>query len=165
MNYRKLLLAAVAACTVGIGSAQAAMMQDSGAGGGKLEGTWIVQVGLQDCVSGSPMGLPFLSLLTFARGGTMTETTDNPVFYPAVRSPGHGVWQKVDEHTYQAATIAFITVNGVLARTQTIRQTIEVQDEDTFRTTSAAVKFYRPDGSLLATGCAAATGKRFELAE
>ena len=61
-------------------------------GGTGLVATWVVQVTQRDCASGAPLGVPFYSLLTFNEGGTMTETTANPMFFPAERGPGHGVW-------------------------------------------------------------------------
>jgi hypothetical protein len=51
-----------------------------------------------------------------------------------------------------------------LARTQVITQSVEIGRDDTYKTTAASVKFFQPDGSLVATGCAAATGKRIEVA-
>ena len=129
-----------------------------------LEGTWIVQVTQHDCQSGATLGAPFLSLLTFARGGTMTETTSNPRFAPPIaRGPGHGVWGSTGHHTYTASSIALITVNGVLAKTQVITQTIKIADNpDNFTTTAATVQFFDPAGNPVMAGCAAATGKRFQ---
>ena len=140
----------------------------------RLEGTWSVQVTQRDCSTGAPLGVPFLSLLTFAHGGTMTETTSNPMFYPAVRGPGHGVWQHLngnggpkggpdgDEHHYQASSIALITVNGVLTQEQIIRQTIQMgNNPNLFQTTAASVEFYTPAGTLVRKGCATAQGTRF----
>ncbi len=59
--------------------------------------------------------------------------------------------------------MAFITANGVLARTQTITQTIDQLTADSLQTTSASVKFYKPDGTFLFSGCAAATAQRLQL--
>jgi len=152
----------VLAATMGMTSAQSAIGEIE-RNEQALKGTWLFQISIQDCNSGVPLGQPFESLLTFANGGTLTKTTANPTFYPAVRSPGHGVWKTSGHHTYQATSTAFVTLNGVLARTQTISQTIEVLTEDTLRTTDASVTFYKPDGTLLASGCAAATGTRIEM--
>ena len=125
----------------------------------------MVQVTQEDCSLHTPIGTPFLSLLTYNRGGTVTDTTSNPMGFAAVRGPGHGVWSKAGNHTFKAYTIAFVTLNGVLTRTQTILQTIEVDSSDTYKVTAASVKFFAPDGTLLFTGCATATAKRFELAD
>ncbi len=132
--------------------------------GHRLQGTWELRISLVDCATGAPVGNPFVSLLTFNQGGTVTETTANPSFYPAVRGPGHGVWQKTEGRgSYTAVTRAYITVNGVLARIQTITQKIELLTPDTLKTTSAQVKFTAPDGTPAGGGCAAATGTRVEI--
>jgi hypothetical protein len=59
--------------------------------------------------------------------------------------------------------MAFVTVNGVHAKTQKISQTMEIGDDpDQFTTTAASVQFFDPTGTLLVSGCATATGQRFE---
>jgi hypothetical protein len=127
-----------------------------------LAGTWQVQITLKDCTTAAPLGQPFQSLLTFAHGGSMTETTSNPGFFPAVRSPGHGNWSSTGDRLCAASSIAYITLNGVLAKTQTITQPrIQMTGDNTFQTPSATVKFYSPDGGLLTSACAVATGKRY----
>ncbi len=125
----------------------------------ELEGTWTVQVQLVDCTSGTAIGNPFSSLLTFARGGTQTETTANPMFFPAERGPGHGVWRKVGKRNYSATSMAFITLNGVLVKNQKIIQAIQVADGGDSFTSAASVEFSDPAGKLLATGCATAVGQ------
>lgn len=160
---RKMLGLLVLLGAWGVNSMPQAWAQGSDFDGPRLEGTWLFTVSLKDCSLGTPIGAPFLSLLTFARGGTMTETAANAMFFPGVRSPGHGVWKVAEQHSFKAITMAFITVNGVLTRTQTIEQTIEVEGENLAKTTSASVTFRAPDGTVLTTGCAAATGKRIEL--
>jgi len=52
-----------------------------------LEGTWWVSVTQYDCTTGATRP-PFVSLLAFARGGTMSETTANPAFQPGSAPPG-----------------------------------------------------------------------------
>jgi hypothetical protein len=127
-----------------------------------LVGTWQVHISLMDCTTSAPIGHPFQSLLTFAEGGTMTETTSNPGFFPAVRSPGFGNWSSTGDRLYTASTVAYVTLNGVLVKTQTIAQTaIQMTGDNAFQTPSAAVKFYGPDGSVLAAACAVANGKRY----
>ena len=126
----------------------------------KLEGTWTVQVQIVDCTSGNAMGPAFPSLLTFARGGALTETTANPHFYPADRGPGHGVWS-TGETGSQAASVAFITLNGVLQSTQVIRQAIQMTGSDSFNS-KATLQFFDPSGSLIKSGCATAVGQRFQ---
>jgi hypothetical protein len=71
----------------------------------KLEGTWRVQVTIRDCQSGAAVRT-FPALLTFARGGTLTETTTG--FPPALRTPGHGFWRHTGGQTYIAVSEAFL---------------------------------------------------------
>ena len=128
-----------------------------------LTGTWLFQVSVENCSTGALIGEPFNSLLTFNDDGTMTETAANPMFYPAERGPGHGVWSRAGEHSFKATSVAFITLNGALQKLQTIAQTIEVTDRVSLKTTAANVKFMAPDGALLMEGCASATGQRLGL--
>ena len=130
---------------------------------GTLRGTWVVTVTQRDCTSGAQLSPPFLSLLTFNKGGTMTEATSNPMFFPSERGPGHGVWRAAGHRQYSASTIALITLNGTLTTVQTITQTIEIgSDPDTFQTTKATVDFLTPGGTLIRSGCATASGARFQ---
>jgi hypothetical protein len=159
-------VAVLALMAFGMSSAQGASGREDDWQGQRLEGSWMFQISLEDCTSHAAIGVPFFSLLTFHRGGTVTETTANPAFVPpTVRGPGHGIWKHEERrgYGYEATTTAFITVNGVLARIQTISQTIELEGEDSLKTTSASVKFFSPTGSLLMTGCAVATAKRIEF--
>lgn len=132
--------------------------------GNGLEGTWQVQVSLHDCQSGAAVGVPFYSLLTFANGGTLVETTANAMFFPAVRGPGHGTWSRGQRGQYRAASLAFVTMNGALVKTQKISQTIVMEPGgDEFTTPRADITFYDPAGNLVATGCATAIGARLDL--
>lgn len=152
------LLAGALVMSAGAARAQS---EESAAGHG-LAGTWRVTVQLHVCNSTTPIGSPFQSLLTFARGGTLVEDTANSMFYPAFRGPGHGIWSGREDDTYTASSMAFITVNGVLTMTQRIDQTIVIDSPNHFTAKDATVKFFDPSGSLLKTGCADAEGKRYQ---
>lgn len=145
------------------GTAAVASAQSAESAGGALQGTWVVTVGLYNCETGAQVGGPFKSLLTFSQGGTMTETTSNPMFFPTVRGPGHGIWTFSEDGTYRATTLAFITLNGVLTMTEQITQKIEFGDDrNQFHTTEAHVQFFDPQGNEIRAGCAAAVGQRLE---
>lgn len=133
--------------------------------GKTLEGTWITQVTLVDCQTHQAVAAPFISMGTFARGGTFIETTSSPLFFPAQRGPGHGAWIRTGHHAYKASSMALITLNGTLVRIQTIVQTIEMKSPDEIVTTSATVQFANPDGTPIPSpaGCATAVHTRFEL--
>src|SRR5262249_16417990 len=67
------------------------------------EGTWAVQVTIHDCQTGQDVRT-FPALLTFAQGGTLTETTAG--FPPAARTPGHGFWRFAGGDAYEATSMA-----------------------------------------------------------
>lgn len=135
----------------------------------KLEGTWRVSVTLRDCESGRTMPPPFQSLLTFARGGTLTGTTSSPDFLPGQRSPDHGVWSSAGGHAFRAVEEAFVLFDspsrpnrhGFRSGTQRINQTIELKNEDEF-TSSASTAYFDTSGTMIATGCASAVGRRLK---
>jgi hypothetical protein len=161
--WKSLYAAALASVLIlSLGPSAAARSRAGEFDGSRLEGTWTVQVQLVDCTTGNPLGNPFLSLLTFARGGTETETTANPMFFPAERSPGHGVWSRIDKHNYLATSTAFITLNGALVKKQKITQNIQMGGSSDSFTSTASVEFFDPAGNLLATGCATAAGQYFK---
>jgi hypothetical protein len=144
-----------------LGGTAAAQSHSGPINTGNLAGTWTAQVQLIDCTSGNPLGSPFPSLLSFARGGTLTETTANPNFFPSERGPGHGEWS-AGKHAYSAASTAFITLNGALQMTQLIRQTITMGSNPDAFDSVATVEFFDPNGGLIKSGCATATGARFK---
>lgn len=160
---RLLLLATTGLCAVSLAQVAFAQSEYGDRTAHALVGSWIVQVAQVNCESGVALGNPFLSLLTFGQGGTLVETTSNPMFFPAVRGPGHGVWTR-EGKTFKAVSVAFITLNGVLAKSQTITQTIEMgEDGDSFTTLSASVAIVPEGEGPSITGCATASGKRIRV--
>jgi hypothetical protein len=150
-------------CVLSFAEAASAQTEDWDFAARRLEGSWTVQVTLRNCQTGSALGAPFFSLLTFGRGGTLLESTENPMFFPGVRGPGHGVWSHTGHRSFRALSTAFITLNGVLVKTQTITQKIEMgENPNSFTTPSASVVFVPADGGPTVTGCATATGTRIE---
>ena len=65
-----------------------------------LAGAWAVQVTLRDCATNAPLGPPFNSLVTFHRGGTISESAGSVAFAPGQRSSGHGTWTRQGRHTF-----------------------------------------------------------------
>lgn len=128
-----------------------------------IVGTWQVKVTLQNCATGAQIGMPFDSLLTFAEGGTLIETTANAMFFPSIRGPGHGYWNREGRRHFSAATLAQITLNGALTRVQKITQSIVLGPRsDEFTIPQADIGFFDVSGNVLMTGCATAVGVRFE---
>jgi hypothetical protein len=131
-----------------------------------IEGTWRVTVTQKVCATGAQIGLPFHSLLTFVRGGTMAGTTASPAFLPGQRSSDFGVWSQTDGHNYLAASEAFIIFSGDLFTqgSQIIRQSISLTNGGNGFTDTASVQFYDVNGNPLlpAPGCATAVGQRLQ---
>jgi hypothetical protein len=154
---------AIAICGLALATTASAQVEDWDFSARKLEGSWKTQVTQRNCATGAALGPAFEGLLTFSRGGTVIESTSAPAFYPSVRGNGHGVWSTTYRHrTFSAVFVAQITLNGALTRTQTVRQTIVVDDKgDTF-TASGPVNFVFADGSAPINGCATAVGQRIE---
>lgn len=146
-----------------LGSEPNAKAQSEESHGG-LEGTWRVAVTQQDCQSRAPLGPPFQSLLTFARGGTMSGTTANTFFLPGQRSDDFGIWSQAKARDYNGFGEAFIIFTGgrFMQGSQTIRHSISLSaDADGF-TDIASVQFYDAGGNPLTPvpGCAVAIGQR-----
>jgi hypothetical protein len=133
-----------------------------------LQGTWRVEVTIIDCATGVERP-PFWAMLTFAEGGTLTETTTNQAL-PGVRTPGHGAWSRSRAGSYTAVSEAFLLFGpGFRPWTHRISQDIEMDSSDQF-TSRATVEFTLTPGTLppppvplpAAAGCAHAVGYRFD---
>jgi hypothetical protein len=179
-GFRRLAAAVVltVALVVVAGSVGMAQSKMSGADSG-LAGVWLVEVTLRNCLNGDPLGPPFASLVTFHRGGTITESPGSLSFAPGQRSPGHGVWDFIGGRTYSQDMIALILFDtppnfpgpgfdpslpvspGFFAGWQTIGQTVELSGADHFTSTGSNT-FYKSDGTVYRTGCSTAVARRFE---
>ena len=129
-----------------------------------IQGAWRTMVTGVNCQTGDPLGPPFPSLLTFNKGGTMSEYGINPGSSPALRSPGHGVWQH--ELSWQDYSYAFTfyryNSSGVFIGSQRVRSALELGVSGDEFTTHAAVEILDANGNVITTFCAAAAGTRFE---
>ena len=126
----------------------------------KLEGTWYTDVTVRDCQTGITLRT-FPALNTFAEGGTLIDTTT--AVNPALRSPGHGTWEKVDRHNYTSVSLAFLfSPTGVWTGTQRITQAIEVGPGGDDATSDASSQIFNTAGNLTAMQCSAAVLRRLE---
>ena len=132
-----------------------------------ITGTWQVEVTTYNCETGVA-NPPFTSLLTFDAFGTLTGTTANPVFAPGQRSPDHGIWKRVGRNAFTAVTEAFIEFSTpttspgphFVRGSQRIEQSIELTGSDSFQS-DASLTFLDGGGTIVVSGCAWATAKRF----
>ena len=119
-----------------------------------LEGTWRAVVTRQDCQTGAP-GPTFPALLTFGRGGTLTETT--AAFPPSQRTPGHGFWTSTGRRQFTAVSEAFLfNPTNAFSGVQRITQAITIGDDPRDVTSSATFEIVNVTGQVIGTGCAAA---------
>jgi hypothetical protein len=132
----------------------------------ELVGTWQVQVTQVDCSSGTQLGPPFTSMLTFASDGTMAEDTSNPAFGKGQRGGGQGWWSSTGASTYSATSVALIKYTtqpnqkkhnpGFEAGQQTIWQDITFGQAGLW-SSAATVSFADASGNVYRTGCAIAS--------
>ena len=130
-----------------------------------VEGVWRTVVTPRNCQTGEPLGpLVIRGLFTFHEGGTVSEFGVAPGSTPALRSPGHGVWQR--EHGWQDYSFAFIhnryDATGAFLGTQTVRATLELDGSGDAIATQSTVQVFDANDALTATFCATAAGTRFE---
>lgn len=168
----------LAAALVTPPSAAAGQSNDS-ASAQSLAGAWLVQVTLRNCATGAPLGPPNNSLVSFHRGGTLSEAPGTLAFTPGQRSPGHGTWAKGDGQTYQQDMVGMFLFDtqpnlpgtptfdptkpvspGFFAGWQTISHTVTLADADHFSSEGTST-FYKTDRTVYRTGCSTATGERF----
>jgi hypothetical protein len=128
-----------------------------------IQGVWRTVVAPRNCQTGDAIAT-LSGLFTFNHGGTMAEYGIGPGATPALRSPGHGVWQR--EHGSQDYSFAFTFYrydgSGVFLGSQKIRATLELgADGDAFASRSV-IEFLDVNGAVVGTGCATAVGARFE---
>ncbi len=135
-------------------------------GEGRLQGTWRVQINPINCQTGAPLP-SFSALVSYARGGTLTEVMNPAAFLPGQVTPGLGVWSHTQANAYKAVWEVFIlfdtppTVPGFPFKrgVQRLMRDIEVHgDQMTFNGSS---QFLDTNGNLLAVTCASGTGTRF----
>ena len=136
-----------------------------------LEGTWQVEITPFVCSTGQAVpNSTFRSMLTFAKGGTMVETTFSPRFQPGQRSIGMGYWERTGKDAYHVVFEAFIHFTSVVTppatpayqrSLQRVDQGLEMLDNDHFES-SATVSFRDEAGTPLSSGCMTAKGVRLQ---
>lgn len=130
------------------------------AGGGRLAGTWDVQVTLRDCQSGAEIRT-FKSLTTFMSGGTLLDSTSG--IPQALKTPGHGVWGHVGEQAYRFSFQSFsFDQAGNFTGWTKIAHEANLNSKGDAYTSAGTAEVYGPGGNLLFTGCSTTTATRFE---
>ena len=135
----------------------------------RIEGTWLVQVTLRNCDTGMALASVH-SIVTFAPGGTMSETVGATAQVPGQRSEGHGYWKHIGGNIYSQRFVALTRFDtppnppvspGFRAGWQTVTQTVELLDPNTL-SSKGTNEFFDANAVSYRTGCSTAVGKRFE---
>ena len=134
---------------------------------GRLQGTWRVQLNPRDCQTGAPIP-SFVVLLSFARGGTLSEVMNAQAFLPGQRTTGLGVWSHTHDNAYKGVWDAFILFDSpppapFKRGVQRLMWNFEVHGDQA--TIEASSQFFDTNGNLLISTCASGTGTRFEDAQ
>jgi hypothetical protein len=178
MNMKMFGLAcALLVTSAGVARAQS---EESGSRTG-LAGTWMVQVTLRNCATNAPLGPPFNSIVTFHRGGTLSESTSSPAFAIGQRSAGHGNWASAGGHTFSQQMVGLINFDtapnlpgtpgfnpslpvtpGFFAGWATVSHTVGLSDAD-HAISSGTNDFYKAGETVpYRSGCSTAVSTRFE---
>ena len=157
------LLAIAALTALSFASARAA--EENPSSNPIIGGVWKTMVTPVDCVTGNPLAPPFNGLFTFNKGGTMSEYGISPLVMqtPALRSPGHGTWQREGGLNYSFKFILYrYDLTGLFIGSQKITAALVLGASGNDFTTSSAIEIFDANGNLIGTGCATAAGTRFE---
>ena len=131
-----------------------------GAQGGRLEGTWNMQITVTDCSGHVIRSFP--TLVAFIAGGTLTEASGGTA--PALQTGGKGVWSHTTDSIYAFRFKDFtFNAQNVFTGWVIIAGETTVDQSGDANAGPATVEVYNASGVLLVTLCADAVGTRFEL--
>jgi hypothetical protein len=129
-----------------------------------IVGAWRTVVTPINCQTGVQVAPSLRGLFTFNEGGTMSEYGIGPGSSPALRSPGHGVWQR--EQGWQDYSFAFTfyryDASGVFIGSQKVTATLELGASGDEFTTKSVVEVLDANDNKIGNFCATAAGTRFE---
>ena len=129
-----------------------------------IVGAWRTAVTLRNCQTGLPVSPVGRGLLTFHEGGTLSEFNASPALPPAMRSPGHGVWEEGHgRHHYSGVfVINRYEATGVFIGTTKVRPAWELSTSGNGYTSNASFEIFDANDNLIGTGCATGVGTRIE---
>ena len=125
-----------------------------------LEGTWRVQLTVQDCQTGQVLRT-FPALFAFAKGGTLSVTTAGQ--FPALNTTGLGIWKHTKGHSYSAVSEAFIfSPAGAWTQTSRLTRAIDVSNDGDQFTDTVALQIFDTNGNQIVAGCGTSVGGRMK---
>lgn len=126
-----------------------------------LEGTWDTRVSIRNCQNGTEIRA-FDSIGTFARGGTMMDSTSG--IPQTLKTPGHGVWKRLQDRRFRFAFKSFaFDASGNYTGYQVIDHIAVMNQRGDRYTSTGTAKFYNPAGVPIMQGCSSTTALRFPL--
>ena len=150
----------VLALVVSVFAMNAPVLVSGQDGGGRLEGTWNVQVTLRNCQTGAQIRT-FPSLTTFVAGGTTFDSTSS--IPQAQKTPGHGVWNHVGGNIYRFSFKSFtFDPGGNFTGWTKIAHEATLGSNAAEYTSTGTAELYNASGTLFLTGCSTTTATRFE---
>lgn len=136
-----------------------------------LQGAWLVRTQNRNCTTNAPIGTPHQAIVSYHAGGTLSDSSNVPVFAVGQRSEGHGIWRHAGGHTYTADWVAMMQFEtapgtppgspGFLAGWQVAANTITLTGPDSF-TSVGVSNFVNLSGEVYRVGCASRTAERFK---
>ena len=155
-----ILLAAVMASTPALGLVSAQDRLKIKNGGGRLEGTWDVQVTLSNCQTNEEIRT-FASTTTFMFGGTLLDSTSG--MPQAVKTPGHGVWSHVGANLYRFRFKSFsFSPTGTFTGWTIITHEASMDPGGDYYESAGTAEVYFANGDLDFIGCSTTTATRFQ---
>ncbi|MDH4049712.1 MAG: hypothetical protein OEW68_06625 [Gammaproteobacteria bacterium] len=130
-----------------------------------MHGTWQLQINPIICATGAPLP-SFSALVSFARGGTLTEVVNAGAFLPGQVTAGLGAWSHTDGRFYKAVWEVFILFDtpastpGFPFKRGVQRLTRDIQVFGDQMTFDGSSELLDTNGNLLAVTCANGTGTR-----
>jgi hypothetical protein len=144
-------------------AAQANGQEDPTSQAKRIQGAWLLQVTVVGCADEIPTGRTFRSLLTFAHGGTLTNSTTG--INPGLRTTGLGTWEKTGDHGFSAVTLVFLFDNfGAWAMTQEVANMLEIGTDPDELTGTTKVRFFNTGDVEIPSmrACATVVGRRLD---
>lgn len=139
-----------------------------------IVGAWRTAVTLRNCQTGLPVSPVGRGLITFNEGGTLSEYNGSPALPPAMRSPGHGVWEQRSVRRFPGVfevnrysgvfVVNRYDATGVFIGIQKITAAWELSASGNDFTSNATVEIFDANDNLIATGCATSIGTRIGFA-
>jgi hypothetical protein len=81
----------------------------------------------------------------------------------ALRSSGHGTWEKIGDHSFHAFSLAFLfSPANVWTGTQTVTQAIQIGDDPDELTSTATSQIFDTGRNLVNATCSTAVAHRIE---